>query len=278
MKNNDEMFRSVLSRRNEYRERKKKRIRTIKRTAPVLACFFLTIVLGLGYRDSFTKLLKVPAQPNVIEEPPITVNDTTQPTDEAPESTKPPATESKSTDNSAAVSTMVIVSGTETIQTVSAQQHQSQTVATHASVSGTQVPVTTAPVADTKPITEVQTTSPVQTTVEAPKTIVNQIIPPTTTEPNNSGDGNQYAAIMLEGSIYYYTHEINIYEITNMVIDEDSILYYENVLSGNEDGIDFPMPKPGTRYFFLNEYEVAMEIDSKWVVFRKFNAAKTIPQ
>lgn len=277
MKNDDEMFRSVLSRRNIYRERKKKRIRTIKRTTPVLACFFLTVVIGFGYRDNFSKLLKVPSQPNVIEEPPIVVTDTTEPTNKALESTKPSATESKYTDqttsNSAAVSTTAIISETQTIQTASAQQHQSQTVTTHASVSGTQVPVTTAPVADTKPITEVQTTSPVQTTAEATKTVINQIIPPTTTEPNNSGDENQYAAIMLDGSIYYYTHEI-----TNMVINEDSILYYENGLSVDGDGSGFPMPKPGTRYFFLNEDEVAMEIDSEWIVFRKFNAIKTISQ
>lgn len=174
MKNDDEMYQRVLSRRNEYREQKKKRTRTIKRITPVIACFFFTIVIGFGYRDSFSKLLKVPTQPNVIEESPIVVTDTTEPANESPESTKPSATESKSTDNSAAVSTMVIVSGTETMQTASPQQHQSQTVATHASVSGTQIPVTTAPVADTKPITEVQTTSPVQTTVEAPKTIVTE--------------------------------------------------------------------------------------------------------
>lgn len=279
MKNDDEMFRSVLSRRNEYREQKKKRTRTIKRITPVFACFFFTLVIGIGYRDSFSKLLKVPTQPNVIEEPSITVTDTTQPTAESPESTKPPATEGRytaqTTSNSAAVSTMAIVSETKTIQTAT-QQHQSQTVTTPASVTGTQPPVTSAPVADTKPITEVQTTSPIQTTAEAPKTIVTEtkpIIPPTTTEPNNSGGENRYTTIMLDGFFYWNTHEI-----TNMVIDEDSILYYEHGLSVDGCGSMIPMPNSVTRYFFINEYEVAMEIDSEWIVFRKFNAAITNSQ
>ena len=68
MKNDDQMFQSVLSRRNEYRERKNKRIRTIRRTVPVLACFCLTIALGVGYWDHFKNLPHIPVQPNIIEE------------------------------------------------------------------------------------------------------------------------------------------------------------------------------------------------------------------
>ena len=77
MKNDEQMFQSVLSRRNEYRERKNKRIRTIRRTVPVLACFCLTIALGVGYWDYFKNLPHIPVQPNIIEEPTIETPDTT---------------------------------------------------------------------------------------------------------------------------------------------------------------------------------------------------------
>lgn len=172
MKNDDEMYKSILSRRNEYRERKKKRIRSIKRTAPVLACFFLAIMLGLGYRSSFSELLKSPIQSDIIEEPQIAATDSAEPTDETPESAAPSTTDNKSAEqtksNSDAVSTTVTVSGTETKQTTSVQQHQSHTVTTRAHVSettgNTQAFVTTAPITQTNRGTDIQTTSPVITT------------------------------------------------------------------------------------------------------------------
>lgn len=49
MKNNDEMYRSLLSRWDEYQEKKKKRICTLKRSVPVLACLCLTVFLCIGY-------------------------------------------------------------------------------------------------------------------------------------------------------------------------------------------------------------------------------------
>ena len=60
MKNYDEMYQSVLSKYDEYQKKKKKRIRTIRRTVPVLACFCLTIVLGVGYLDYFKNLPHIP--------------------------------------------------------------------------------------------------------------------------------------------------------------------------------------------------------------------------
>lgn len=77
MKNDDQMFQSVLSRRNEYRERRKKRILTIKHTAPVLACFCLCAVLGLGYWNHFRNIPSIPVQPDVIDETTLEVLETT---------------------------------------------------------------------------------------------------------------------------------------------------------------------------------------------------------
>lgn len=90
MKNYDEMYQSVLSKYDEYLEKKRKRIRTFKRTAPVLACFCLTLVLGVGYWDHFKNLPHIPVQPNIIEEP-TTEQSVNQTETQAP-ATIPPVT------------------------------------------------------------------------------------------------------------------------------------------------------------------------------------------
>ena len=90
MKNHNEMYQSLLSRYNEHQEKKIKRIRTIRRTVPVLACFCLTIALGVGYWDHFRTLPHIPVQPNIIEEP----------TSEIPEITTTASTDANTTINS----------------------------------------------------------------------------------------------------------------------------------------------------------------------------------
>ena len=68
MKNDDEMYQSVLSRWNEYQEKKKQRIRMIRRTVPVLACFCVVVMFGLDYWEKLEKLPSIPTQPEVIDE------------------------------------------------------------------------------------------------------------------------------------------------------------------------------------------------------------------
>ena len=78
MKNDDQMYQSVLSRYAEYQETKKKQRRqTIRRTVPVLATFCLTIVLGVGYWDHFKNFPNITVQPNIVEEPTKETPDTT---------------------------------------------------------------------------------------------------------------------------------------------------------------------------------------------------------
>ena len=69
MKNHNEMYRSLLSRYNEYQEKKNRQKRMIKRTVPVLACFCFTAVLGIGYWGHTEKISRIPEQSEVIEEP-----------------------------------------------------------------------------------------------------------------------------------------------------------------------------------------------------------------
>lgn len=77
MKNHNEMYQSLLSRYEEHQEKKKKRILTLKRTVPALACFCFCAVLGIGYWNHFQKLPNIPVKPDVIEEPTIEVPATT---------------------------------------------------------------------------------------------------------------------------------------------------------------------------------------------------------
>ena len=67
MKNDLEMYQSVLSKRNEHRKKKEKQLRIIKRTLPVLACFCLTLGLWAAFRERTEKLPEIPDTPGIIE-------------------------------------------------------------------------------------------------------------------------------------------------------------------------------------------------------------------
>lgn len=77
MKNNDEMYKSLLSRWEEYQEKKKKRHLIIRRSIPIFACFCLIIILCLGYWKQFDKLPFIPENPDNID---VTVTDITEST------------------------------------------------------------------------------------------------------------------------------------------------------------------------------------------------------
>lgn len=191
MKNDYEMYQSLLSRYSDYQEKKKKRIRTIRRTVPVLACFCFTVLFGLRFWDDLAKLPRFPIQPDIVDEPMI----------EGPESTtSADTTESSSTNQAAianAVSTTIPTQNSETDMVAATGIPQTQTVTTAVSdeESGretenetiehkeTQAPVTTAPVVETKPTIEVQTTSPVQTTAAVSKTITTATAKPPDIDP-----------------------------------------------------------------------------------------------
>lgn len=204
MKNDDEMYRSVLSRREEYRKKKEKRIHTIRRTVPVLVCFCFTVVFVPMIWDNLAKLPDVPIHTDIVDEPTI---------DSSERAAADDIIESSSTDQAIsadAVSTTIPDQNSESDIVVTAEKNKTQTFTTAVSSekSGreteqktavhreTQAPVTTAAVViETKPIMEVQTTPPVQTTAETPKTIVNETKPIITEitqlpdfEPEQTGD------------------------------------------------------------------------------------------
>ena len=75
MKDHNEMYQSLLSRYNEIREKRNRRIRTIRRTVPVLASFCLSVVLGIGYWSNNKNLPNISDQNYKIEEPTFETTD-----------------------------------------------------------------------------------------------------------------------------------------------------------------------------------------------------------
>ncbi len=180
MKNDDQMFQSVLSRRNEYRERKNKRIRAIRRTVPVLACFCLTIALGVGYWNHFRNLPRIPVQPSSIE------NSTTEKTDTTTVSTdahttvgseipsEPASTTVPTTHSDTEHMTTTAGIQTQTVTTVVTDATETPTTEQVVKQTETQAPATTPPVS----VTQTNTEPPESASAEPPQREVTEPIPP----------------------------------------------------------------------------------------------------
>ncbi len=200
MKNDYEMYQSVLSKRNEHREKKERQKRIIIRAVPVFACFVLTSGLGLGYWNYSKNIPNIPSYPDIGEE--VT--------------TSSEVTTSLSTHiNSAAT-----VSGTKTVRTTTA--HTTEKATTSAVETSTSTESTETTVADmiettAAPVTEppTQQTSVIETTVTVTMTTqssANTTITThddahittsvtTTSGGNNMGEG--YPKVIINGVTYY---------------------------------------------------------------------------
>ena len=78
MKTDYEMYQSVLSKRSEYRNKRERKLRIIKRTIPVFACFCLIVGLGLGYWRHIGKMQIIPPDPDTFDVTLPTVTETTE--------------------------------------------------------------------------------------------------------------------------------------------------------------------------------------------------------
>lgn len=68
MKNDNDMYMSLLSRYNEYQEKKKARIRIIRHTAPVTASLCFSAVFAFLLWDNFSKLPSMPITQDITDE------------------------------------------------------------------------------------------------------------------------------------------------------------------------------------------------------------------
>ncbi|HQM01859.1 MAG TPA: hypothetical protein PLH98_15105 [Ruminococcus flavefaciens] len=187
MKNYDEMYQSVLSKYDEYLEKKKKRIRMIRRTVPVLACLCLTIGLGIGYRDHFIDLMHPPKQPEIVDDittvtPDTTTNNTTIRTENTaePVTTTLPVHSSVSDRN-----TSTQTAHTQAVTTPETETSMKTEQVTEKPTE-TPVPVTTAAAVQTAASTEPTTALPIQTTEDVTVTTADhgKETPVITTDPN----------------------------------------------------------------------------------------------
>lgn len=239
MKNDDQMFQSVLLRRNEYRERKNKRIRTIKRTVPVLACFCLTIALGVGYWDHFKDLPHIPVQPNIIEEPTIETPDITTASTGAnttvgSETPSEPASTTAPTSNSE-TERMTTTAGiqTQTVTTVATDATETPATEQIIKQTETQAPATTPPATYTQPITDppVVTTEGTQTPIVTEPITTTEWIRPITppAQPILFSDiGSAMDAINTSDVSSYSEQEQEIYRNMFDRINSDGFLYQVN--------------------------------------------------
>lgn len=72
MKNNDEMYQSLLSRWDEYQEKKKKRLLMYRRIVPVLACLVLVVGIGIGHWNNIADMPPIYQQSDFIEDTTVT--------------------------------------------------------------------------------------------------------------------------------------------------------------------------------------------------------------
>ncbi len=156
MKNDEQMYQSVLSRRDAYRAEKERRKGVFLRAVPVLACCCLAAVLGLGYRNHLKKLPEIPAVQTDSEisgtELPVTaapaVTESGQTVTTAARTEKTKVTSAKSTET---VTKAVTV--TEAAESAAIRQTETQPV-TAPPVTRTGRVTQTQPVTQTKPVTE----------------------------------------------------------------------------------------------------------------------------
>ena len=153
MKNDEQMYQSLLSRYDAYQLKKQRQRRIIRRTVPIAACFCFSVVLGLGVWRHRTNTPHVPVKPESMTE------------------TTTAFTEITTTAIAEQPSTALTEQITQPVSTASSLQTTVQPITTTQQTQGLTT-VVTSPVSvtiteQTKPVTQAQTTAPHTATVPA---------------------------------------------------------------------------------------------------------------
>ncbi|MBR3446485.1 MAG: hypothetical protein IKH27_01590 [Oscillospiraceae bacterium] len=156
MKNDEQMYQSVLSRRDAYRTKKERQKRVFLRAVPVLACCCLAAVLGIGYWDHLKKLPEIPSVQVDSEVSGTTLPVTTVPAVTETGQTVTTAARTEKTKVTSAKSTETVtkaVTVTEAAESAAIRQTETQAV-TVPTAAQTRPVTQTQPVTQTKPVTE----------------------------------------------------------------------------------------------------------------------------
>ncbi|WP_028518960.1 hypothetical protein [Ruminococcus flavefaciens] len=164
MKNNDEMYQSLLSRYDEYQEKKKKRILILKRTVPALVSFCLVAGIGLGCWKHFGSMNSDPMVSDTIDEPAITTTSATDFVTTEVTTEKQSATQTSS--KNAAVTTAATTSKANTNRTITADKVRTTTAAVPAATSRNTAPTTAKTTGVQSAKTTVIYTQPVTSTTD----------------------------------------------------------------------------------------------------------------
>lgn len=190
MKNHNEMYQSLLSRYEEYQEKKKKRIRVIKYTVPLIASFCFCIGI-IGYwnhveNNQFTSVHPDDMNSIQIEDPEITTSavsesqlshqisnktenvSSTAPVLETEKDTKITVTEIQTKPVTAAAYTNENKKTEQDTIMNTELQIPASSASDNTEKPVTRIPVSSEPVTETYPITQIPETTPVQTTEAAP--------------------------------------------------------------------------------------------------------------
>ena len=241
MKNDDQMYQSVLSRYAEYQETKKKnRRQTIRRTVPVLACFCFCAVLGLGYWKHFRNLPNIPVQPDSLDETTLETPDTTtstvsenNSTTQVSDKTEPASTTAPPSNSETERMTTTAGIQTQTVTTVATDATETPATEPIIKQTETQAPATTPPATYTQPITDppVVTTEGTQTPIVTEPITTTEWIRPITppAQPILFSDiGSAMDAINTSDVSSYSEQEQEIYRNMFDRINSDGFLYQVN--------------------------------------------------
>ena len=189
MKNDDQMYQSVLSRRDAYRLQQQKRTRTVKRLTPVLACFCFTIGLGLGIWKHQSNLPHVPVktvtETTATTETTTTIAETTSTAVSEPSQIRQTSPTTSATVQTETV-TEVCTTVTNAMTTASSQQTSTAAVtATAAPQTNLQTKsiTTTVSAVATQSVTYIPSTVPPLTARITPQTSTMEVVTTSGTEP-----------------------------------------------------------------------------------------------
>lgn len=185
MKNDDQMYQSVLSRRAAYRQTQENRRRTIRRITPVFACACLAVVLGVGYWNHFRNMPTIPTLPDssqaLTTETTAETGSTEVPASESTEFTSTAATVPTETEPAATADTLLPTDATEPETTEgsapesSAEASQQEQFHADSSVAEQSQPDTQPPTVQHTP-QETTTESPVTAETTAPSVVEDETV------------------------------------------------------------------------------------------------------
>lgn len=204
MKNDDEMYQSVLSKYAKYQEKKKKHFRMLRYTVPILASFCFAIIIGFGLWGKLEKLPDVPKSPDITDETAVdTINTTTAPytTESSITNTETMTADESITATSSNVSTDLSITTNNTqinqsfpvvtqISSSALQNHSMQTNTTATALVSQNIQTNTSAITSKKHIIQTTTTAAtlqnqtIQTTSSATTTSLPQ--EETITEPDDN--------------------------------------------------------------------------------------------